>query len=107
MKAQFLTCAIGLLTFCRSPIFASTPPLCVQKIAADDTRERLLRGRVYDRQSGEGLPFATLLIAEGGYGTVADIAGRYALSVKTVGVVRLKVSCLGYATREIVIQQSH
>lgn len=71
-----------------------------------DSHTMTLKGRVIDKQTGEGLSFASILVVEGGYGAVSDVDGRYTLILKTAGTVHLKVSSLGYATRELTIQNS-
>lgn len=63
---------------------------------------RNVSGRIYDKHTGKGIPFATIYMADAGHGTVADVDGKYSLATTMDGDVRLKVSSLGYSTRTIV-----
>ncbi len=61
-----------------------------------------LRGRVTDRQSGDALAGATVQVAGSPTGTVADLDGRYALSVRP-GRYTLQISYVGYRTARVEV----
>ena len=65
--------------------------------------QRAISGRVYDKQTGEGIPFATIYLTDTEKGCAADIKGRYQLTTTQKGSIRCKVSSLGYTTRELTI----
>lgn len=104
MKRLHTVSLAAFLCLVMVPPAVSAVPFLSLAVAQADGRRMSVSGRVYDKQTGEGLPFASILVVEGGYGTVADVSGRYLLHVGMGGAVRLKVSSLGYAAREIVIE---
>ena len=69
--------------------------------AAPKGKETFLSGRVFDKATGEALPFATIYATEAGHGTIADAEGRYTLKITMSSALHLKITCLGYAQREI------
>lgn len=71
---------------------------------AADGKGRTLSGRVYDKADGNGIPFATVYLVDGGKGAVADIDGNYSLRTTLQGDIRLKVSSMGYSTRELTVR---
>lgn len=72
--------------------------------AAADNRSRKISGRVYDKQTDKGIPFATIYMTDAGHGTVTDVEGRFTLTAATDGDIHIKVSSLGYATRSVTVK---
>ena len=69
-----------------------------------DSKGRKITGRIYDRQSGEPIPFATIQITDGGQAVVADAQGTYILTTTMSGELHLRASSLGYASRELLLK---
>jgi len=55
-----------------------------------------VRGMVRDANSGEPLPYITVLINEGGNGAVTDSLGRFRIVNVPIGRYNLKLSSVGY-----------
>lgn len=72
--------------------------------AAADNRSRKISGRVYDKQTDKGIPFATIYMTDAGHGTVTDVEGRFTLTAAMNGDIHIKVSSLGYATRSVTVK---
>ena len=66
-----------------------------------------LGGKVIERQSGEPIEFATVVIEGTGQWAVADANGEYLIKNIPGGKVTVSVSCLGYVTdtREITLSK--
>lgn len=64
-----------------------------------------LSGRVFHANSNEPITFATIYIIETGKGTVADAEGRYTLQMGYDHDCHIRVSSLGYITREITVKR--
>ncbi len=58
-----------------------------------------IRGRVFDEDSNEGLPFVNLVIEGTNIGSTTDLDGNFTFTGITPGFVRLRVSAVGYETR--------
>ncbi|MDR4987392.1 MAG: TonB-dependent receptor [Bacteroidales bacterium] len=58
-----------------------------------------IRGRVYDEQTNEGLPFVNLIIEGTTTGSTTDFDGNFLFTGVSPGFVRLRVSAVGYETR--------
>ena len=67
------------------------------------TITQTIGGSVYDKQSGEPLPFATVLVqgSDPVLGTTTGIDGNFELKNVPVGRISLRVSMIGYATSEV------
>lgn len=65
-------------------------------------QEKIINGTVTDSETGEGLPYASLIIKGTTLGTATDAEGIFSLSIPT-GEKILSVSYLGYETQEIKI----
>ena len=65
--------------------------------------QRTISGRVVDKQTGEGIPFATIFMPETEKGCMTDVKGQFSLVVPKQGRVKLKVSSLGYAACELTV----
>ena len=57
-----------------------------------------ISGTIYDRQTGQAIPFAT--VTAGKQGAVADKNGCYRLRGEDADTIRLKASCMGYESVE-------
>lgn len=57
-----------------------------------------VEGTVYDKSSGETLPFANVFLANTTFGASTDTAGAYSFRTTQGGTYRLTVKYLGYAT---------
>ncbi len=58
-----------------------------------------IRGRVFDEDTNEGLPFVNLVIEGTNIGSTTDLDGNFTFTGITPGFVRLRVSAVGYETR--------
>ncbi len=58
-----------------------------------------IRGRVYDENTNEGLPFVNLVIEGTNIGSTTDLDGNFLFTGVKPGFVRLRVSSVGYDTR--------
>lgn len=56
----------------------------------------LIKGKVVDKQTQEGIAFATLLISGTSKGAITDSLGRFVITNVTPAMYRLTVSCVGY-----------
>lgn len=65
----------------------------------------LLRGNVQDSETGEGIPFANLLLLTEKTGTAADADGQFELPVEK-WPAQIRVSAIGYLTDTIVVEQA-
>lgn len=68
---------------------------------------QVLRGRVTDAQTGEGLPGVSVAVAASGQGTGTDNSGNYSLRLSP-GSYRIQYSFIGYTTltRDVTIGSS-
>lgn len=71
-------------------------------------QDGIIRGHVYDSQTGEPILFGTVLIEELGTGTSTDDNGFYSINQLEAGTYTLEVSYLGYASQqvEVVVKQN-
>lgn len=69
-----------------------------------DNNGRKVSGRVYDKQTNKGIPFATIYITDVGNGTVSDVEGRYNFTTTIAGDIHMRVSSLGYTTRLMTLK---
>ena len=73
----------------------------VMLLGASATAQVRVEGSLIDRQSAEGIPFATVVLRSAAdttaapVGTITDLNGRYSLTLPA-GEYRLEASCLGY-----------
>ncbi len=58
-------------------------------------------GRIYDANSGEPVPFATIKFGETGRGVVAGLDGKFELP--EADITSIEVSCLGYLPQKIML----
>lgn len=63
-----------------------------------------LSGRVFHAGSNHAVAFATIYLIETGKGTVADAEGRYTLLPNDNRDYHIRVSSLGYITREMAVK---
>lgn len=71
---------------------------------AQQVEERLLTGKVLDKETGDPLPGATVIIKGTTIGAATDIDGKFSLTVATK-VTALEVSFIGYKTLEVPVGQ--
>ena len=60
-----------------------------------------IKGRVFDPINNEAVPFAVVAVMESTTATTTDIDGRFELTELKPGLYNLRVSSLGFQTREI------
>ncbi|MCI6161084.1 MAG: TonB-dependent receptor [Prevotellaceae bacterium] len=65
---------------------------------------RKIDGRIYDKTTGGGIPFVSIYLPETEQGTVADVNGLFEIRTRQRAELRLKVTALGYATKEISVK---
>ncbi len=58
-----------------------------------------IRGRVFDEDTNEGLPFVNLIIEGTTTGSTTDLDGMFSFTGVEPGFVRLRVSAVGYESR--------
>ena len=65
------------------------------------------RGYVYDRQTGEPLPFATVRFGNSGQGSVAGLDGSFDIpdSNRKGSIEYMEISSLGYKTQSVTLPQ--
>ena len=81
MKNSFLFISLTILAFLK-------PNLSI----ADGT----ITGKVIDVKTSQGIPFASVAIEGTSLGTTTDAEGKFTLTTKQEGYLRLVVSCVGY-----------
>lgn len=69
--------------------------------ASADSGTRRLMGRIYDKNTNEGIPFASLYIIDSGLGVMSDVDGNYSIAITVSGDVSIRISSVGYSTRTI------
>lgn len=62
-------------------------------------QQGMIRGRVFDEQTNESLPFVNLVIDGTNIGSTTDLDGNFLFTGIEPGFVRLRVSAVGYETR--------
>ena len=62
-----------------------------------------LSGRITDDESKQPVEFASILIKENGYWAITDADGSFSIKNMPVGKATMTIQCLGYATRQIII----
>ncbi len=89
-------------------------PLAPEASAPRQRPERVVRGRVLDAETGEGLPFATVTWQGGRRGVVADNAGGFVLTVRDGDAsgargqaVALTASFVGYTAQTASPRGTH
>ncbi|MBD3627825.1 TonB-dependent receptor [Cyclobacterium sp.] len=65
-------------------------------------QEREITGTVTDEETGEKLPGVTVLVLGTATGTATDLDGQYSLTVESGQ--RLRYSFIGYASREVLVE---
>lgn len=66
-----------------------------------------LTGSVYDAETKEKLPYANISLKGSGRGTSTDLQGGFLLPAAPFQTCTLKVTYIGYASREVVIDRAH
>ena len=64
-----------------------------------DAQQGVIRGRVYDEKTNEGLPFVNLIIDGTTIGSTTDLDGHFHFTGIQPGFVRLRVSAVGFEPR--------
>ncbi len=95
MKSFRILC-LSILSLC----------LIVPKYAVAENQNRKIFGQVYDKQTNKGIPFATIYMTDAGHGTVTDVNGNFSITATVTADIRIKISCLGYATRSMTVKNS-
>lgn len=72
-------------------------------ISQNNTEIINVKGQVIDCKNKKGIPFATLYIPELEKGTVCNINGYFKLSIKYLEQINIKISSLGYAVKDTLI----
>jgi len=63
------------------------------------SQQGTIRGRVFDANTNEPLPFATIVVDGTTIGSISDFDGNFLFSGVEPGFVKLRVSSVGYETR--------
>lgn len=79
--------------------------ICSIWVASSTLAQNILRGKIYDSKTMQPISFASIYAIETGKGVMADVHGQYFLNSTYNGDYRLRVSCMGYATKEIVVKE--
>src|SRR6185437_1308870 len=72
--------------------------------SAATTNGYVINGRVEDNHTGEGIPFATVLLVHSSVGTVADLNGNFTLK-SSVFKDTLRVQAIGYAPYDYILKK--
>lgn len=67
------------------------------------SQEAVVRGQVFDAQTGAPVPFASVLLLPTERGTITDETGFFSFSEVTPDTLTLQVSYLGYATLDTLL----
>lgn len=78
-------------------LWVSALPLCADNIPATDTH---LTGHVIDKNTGEHIPFLTVMIKGSTIGTATDESGHFFLKNLPVGTHTIRVNGVGYMSAE-------
>lgn len=70
---------------------------------SNERNKSYLVGYVYDRDTEEPIPFANIYIKDNERGTMSDVDGRYRLDFSSEGTFQLRISSIGYAVSDIVV----
>ncbi|WP_168196315.1 SusC/RagA family TonB-linked outer membrane protein [Echinicola soli] len=73
-------------------------------VRKEEKQSQLYEGTVYDGKTNETLPGATVLIKGTSKGTVTDINGHFSLEAEEGQI--LKVSSLGYKSKEVLLKNN-
>ncbi len=57
-----------------------------------------VKGRIFDKETGDPLPYANIIVVGTAIGTVSDLDGKFALNTVPSGAQTLRVAYVGYAT---------
>lgn len=63
-----------------------------------------VKGRITSKTSGEPVAFATIYAREVAKGVTSGMDGNYVMTLPAVKHIHLQVSCLGFHTKEIVLE---
>ncbi len=58
----------------------------------------VIKGRIFDRETGDPLPYANVVVVGTSIGSVSDLEGRFTLNVVPSGTQTLRVAYVGYGT---------
>lgn len=78
--------------------------LVILAVAVSAVAQTTLKGRITSTANGDPIAFATIYAREVAKGTTSAMDGNYVLTLPAVGRIHLQVSCLGYHTREVVLE---
>ncbi len=70
--------------------------IAVFSISFSNAQSVSIKGRIFDKQSNEALPFVNILVQGTGIGTASDINGLYKLENIQPGLISIEVSSVGY-----------
>mgnify|MGYP003376587290 FL=1 len=90
-----------LLNFLLRSLYTIGIPLCCSTAVC--AQPFLLRGTVYDNQTNETLPGASVKLKGATGGAITDIDGKFELSVPSLPPFTLTVSYVGYTDQEIAV----
>jgi len=88
----------GILSCCLLVLFFSAHPLLFAQGNGS------IKGRVFDRESGESLVGANVVIENTGIGAAADLEGGFFLRNVPPGTYTLRVSYIGYVPASVVVR---
>lgn len=74
--------------------------------AAAEIHARRLTGRIYDKSTKEGIPFASIYVINTGLGVMADVDGNYSVTTTISGDAEIRISSLGYSTVTVTWKES-
>lgn len=91
-----LSTIVLICTFCAIKLYGQEPV----KI------ERQIEGIVTDAETKKTIPFATIYLPEVERGVVSDVDGKFTIQINSKGSVQLRISSLGYAMRDLTINEN-
>lgn len=99
MRNKYILILIAALCLQLSNMLYASP-------AEGSEKTHTVKGVVRDGKTGEPVGFATITIADQQITTISGLDGRFALLKVPVGRQTVQVSCLGYNTKETVLNVS-
>lgn len=83
--------------------------ICLLAISLNGLAQVVVQGKVTDKESGEGLPFVSIVFVSAKDstqidGVVTDLEGNYRFDNIKVGRYNVRVSCIGYVERVMTVR---
>ena len=112
---KYIICIVTLLCICKFVYAQSADtankqkePTTASKTAIVTVKKNgyIIKGKIKDASTSEGIPFATVFFPKSAIGTPADIDGNFILQVEQLPNDTIRVQAIGYHTFSKVISHS-